>query len=172
MEIVDFDWDKFEAEGKELEQRMRAVVVELDRQQAASRASRRSGGHSLAREQPPPDNAWDGRLDRFERMLAETLNTVTGLQHDVRALQHDVGGLKGDVGGLKGDVAGLKGDVGGLKRDVDGLKGDVAAIREQMATKVELEALRDSINMVADGFAQTQTRLGHVTGLLQRYLVS
>ncbi|HUE88374.1 MAG TPA: hypothetical protein VMO26_20040 [Vicinamibacterales bacterium] len=137
MEIVDFDWDKFEAEGKELEQRMRAVVVELDRQQAASRASRPSGGHSLAREQPPPDNAWGGRLDRFERMLTETLNTVTGLQHDVSALQRDVG-----------------------------------AIREQMATKVELEALRDSINIVADGFAQTQTRLGHVTGLLQRYLAS
>ncbi|HUE88373.1 MAG TPA: hypothetical protein VMO26_20035 [Vicinamibacterales bacterium] len=151
MEIADFDWDKFEAEGKELEQRMRAVVVELDRQQAASRASRPSGGHSLAREQPPPGNAWDGRLDRFERMLTETLNTVTGLQHDVSALQRDVSGLKGDVGGLKGDVA---------------------AIREQMATKVELEALRDSINIVADGFAQTQTRLGHVTGLLQRYLAS
>lgn len=135
MEIADFDWDKFEAEGKALEQRMRAVVVELDRQKAASRPSPPSGDHSLAREQPPPDNPWDGRLDRFERMLTETLNTVTVLQHDVSSLQRDVG-----------------------------------AIREQMATKVELEALRDSINIVADGFAQTQTRLGHVAGLLKRYL--
>jgi hypothetical protein len=137
MEIADFDWDKFEAEGKALEQRMRAVVVELDRQKAASRPSPPVGGHSLAREQPPPDSAWDGRLDRFERMLNETLNAVTVLQHDVSALQRDVG-----------------------------------AIREQMATKIELEALRDSINIVADGFAQTQTRLGHVTGLLKRYLAS
>lgn len=149
MEIADFDWDKFEAEGEALEQRMRAVVVELDRQKAASRPSPPSGGHSLAREQPPPDNAWDGRLDRFERMVTEMLNTVTVIQHDVSALQRDVGGLKDDVGGLKRDVG---------------------AIREQMATKVELEALRDSINIVADGFAQTQTRLGHVTGLLKRYL--
>lgn len=158
MASIDFDWDKFEAEGKELQARMRAVCAEMKRQNAVSRASRLSGGHSLAREQPPPDSAWDGRFDRFERMLTETLNAVTILQRD--------------VGGLKEDVAGLKEDVAGLREDVAGLKGDVQAIREQMATKVELEALRDSTNIVGDGFVATQARLENVADLLKRYLVS
>ena len=80
---IDFDWDRFEAEGKALEQRMRAVVAEMDRQNAVSRSSRSSGRQALAREQSPPDGAWDRRLDRFERMLTETLNAVTALQRDI-----------------------------------------------------------------------------------------
>lgn len=152
---IDFDWDRFEAEGKALEQRMRAVVAEMDRHNAVSRSSR-SGRHALAREQPPPENVWDGRLDRFERMLTETLNAVT-------ILQRDVSGLQRDVSGLQRDVSGLKDDVGGLKREVQ-------AVREQMATKVELEALRDSLHIVADGFAHTQIRLENVADLLKRYL--
>jgi hypothetical protein len=148
---IDFDWDRFEAEGKELQQRMRAVVAELNRQKAASSSSPPSGGHSLAREQPPPDSAWDGRFDRYERMLTETLSAVTVLQRDVGALKEDVGALKENVGAMKRDVQ---------------------TIREQMATKVELEALRDSINIVADGFVETQVRLAHVADLLKRHFVS
>lgn len=148
---IDFDWDRFEAEGKALEQRMRAVVAEMDRQNAVSRSSRASGHHALAREQPPPESAWDGRLDRFERMLSETLNAVTVLQRDVSGLQRDVSGLQDDVGGLKREVQ---------------------VVREQMATKVELEALRDSIHIVADGFAHTQIRLENVADLLKRYLTT
>ncbi len=148
---IDFDWDRFEAEGKALEQRMRAVVAEMDRQNAVSRSSRASGRHALAREQPPPESAWDGRLDRFERMLSETLNAVTVLQRDVSGLQRDVSGLQDDVGGLKREVQ---------------------VVREQMATKVELEALRDSIHIVADGFAHTQIRLENVADLLKRYLTT
>jgi chromosome segregation ATPase len=158
MDIGDFDWDRFKAEGKALEQRMRAVAAEMTRQNAESRRSRLSGGHSLVREQSPPDNAWEGRFDRFERMLTETLSAVTVLQHDVSALQHDVSALNKEVAALKQEVAALK--------------QDVVAIREQMATKVELEALRDSVNLVADGFAQTQTRLDYTSDLLKRYLVS
>jgi len=155
---IDFDWDRFDAEGKALEQRMRAVVAEMDRQNVISRSSRASSRHALAREQPPPESAWDGRLDRFERMLTETLNAVTVLQRDASGLQHAVSGLQRDVSGLKDDV-------GGLKREVQ-------AVREQMATKVELEALRDSIHIVADGFAHTQIRLENVADLLKRYLTT
>ena len=151
MKEIDFDWDKFEAEGKELAQRVRQVVADLDRQRAAPRPSPPAIGHSLAREESPHDSAWTGRFDRFERMLGDTLNTVTVLQRDVSGLQRDVSGLQ---------------------RDVSGLQGEVAAIREQMATKVEVEALRDSITIVADGFTQTQTRLDGVTVLLKRYLTS
>ena len=45
-------------------------------------------------------------------------------------------------------------------------------IREQMATKAELESLRHDINLVADGFAQTQNRLSETTNLLKRCLTS
>jgi chromosome segregation ATPase len=234
MEPFDVDWDKFEAEGREIAARMRAVSAEMQRQNAISRASR-AGGSSIAREQPPPYRPRESRLDRFERMLAETLNVVTVLQRDVSGLTGEVGGLKADVSQLTADVNEVKADVNQLKADVNelktdvsqlkadvnelktdvsqlkadvsqlkadvnelrtdvnelradvnelrtdvnqlkadvtGLKADVADIRERMATKVELESFRESINMVADGFAQTQARLEYVGGLLKRYLTA
>jgi chromosome segregation ATPase len=232
MESLGAGLDRFKEECLEMKQRMEAVVEDLKRQRALY--SRPAAGALVAREQPPQD-AWDGRLDRFERMLADTLSAVmvlrqdvtglkqdvtglkqdvtglkqdvaglkqdvtalkqdvTGLKQDVTALKQDVAGLKQDVAGLKQDVAGLKQDVAGLKQDVAGLKQDVAGlkqdvaglkqdvaglqgetglIREQMATKVELESLRASVDLVADGFTETQNKLTRVADLLKRYLVS
>jgi len=43
-------------------------------------------------------------------------------------------------------------------------------MRELMATKVEVESIKDDIRLVADGFAQTQQRLRDVAGLLRRFV--
>jgi chromosome segregation ATPase len=197
MESLGAGLDRFKEECLEMKQRMDAVVEDLKRQRALY--SRPAAGALVAREQPPQD-AWDGRLDRFERMLAETLSTVmvlrqdvtglkqdvaglkqdvtalkqdvTGLKQDVAGLKQDVTGLKQDVTGLKQDVAGLKQDVAGLKPDVAGLQGEMGLIREQMATKVEFESLRASVDLVAEGFTETQNKLTRVADLLKRHLVS
>jgi uncharacterized protein YoxC len=176
MESLGAGLDRFKEECLEMKQRMEAVVEDLKRQRALY--SRPAVGALVAREQPPQD-AWDGRLDRFERMLAETLSAVmvlrqdvTGLKQDVAGLKQDVTALKQDVAGLKQDVAGLKQDVAGLKQDVAGLQGETGLIREQMATKVEFESLRASVDLVAEGFTETQNKLTRVADLLKRYLVS
>jgi phage shock protein A len=155
MESLGAELDRFKEECLEAKRRMEAAIEDSKRQRALY--SRPASGALLAREQPPQD-AWDGRLDRFERMLSETLNAVTVLQQDVTELKQDVTGLRQDVAGLQQDVAGLQGGVG--------------LIREQMATKVELESLRASYDLVADGFADTQNKLTRVADLLKRYLVS
>lgn len=59
-----------------------------------------------------------------------------------------------------------------IEQELGTVKGDVKQIREQMATKVELESLKDDIRIVADGFAQTQYRIYRVTDLLTRYLTN
>ena len=134
---IDFDWDKFEAEGRALDERMRAVKESLKRQRALY-APPPAAAESAVREQPPQyGQALEARFDRLERILTETLSTVNE-----------------------------------LKADVASLKADVAALREQMVTKVEFEALRESVDFMTDGYADTQPRLGYVADLLKRYLVN
>ena len=57
-----------------------------------------------------------------------------------------------------------------IEARLDRVEAIVTEIRDRMATKVELEAMRDSVQMIADGYAQTQHRLADTSGLLKRYL--
>jgi len=151
MDPNEFDWDRFEAEGRELELRMREVADRNARAVAESRAARaryehRGGGESLVREGVPPAGRGrlHQRLDRFELTLTRFELTLARMEQDLST----------------------------VKRDLMDVKQEVVQIREQMATKVELESLRHDINLVADGFAQTQNRLSETTNLLKRCLTS
>jgi hypothetical protein len=133
---VDFDWDRFEAEGEDIARRMREVSRTMSERNAASKAARAryedriANGDSVARETPPSNGTGgvETRMDRFEHALA------------------------------------------GITQELAHLRRDVSDIRERMATKVELEAVHDSVKIVADGYAQTQSRLAEVSSLLKRYL--
>jgi chromosome segregation ATPase len=106
------------------------------------------------------------------RADVDTLKSdVSALRADVDTLKVDVSTMKADIDTLKAEGSGVKGNLGTLRSEFEGLRAEVAAIREQMATKVELEALKDSVNTVADGYAHTQASLDRVADLLRRHLV-
>ena len=57
-----------------------------------------------------------------------------------------------------------------IRQDVLMLRRDVIRMRELMATKAEVESIRDDIRLVADGFGQTQQRMQDVASLLRRFI--
>ena len=57
-----------------------------------------------------------------------------------------------------------------IRYDVLALRNDVSGIRTEMATKAEVESVRDDIRMLAEGYSQTQQRLHETSGLLRRFL--
>lgn len=129
---MEFDWDRWDAEGKDLGQRMRGVAQRMEQQIAESRAARAryhegSGGSDTVRESPP---AVASRLDNLDQRLARVEETLSDIKREVRD------------------------------------------IRERMATKVELESLKHDIRIVADGYAQTQTRLDTVADLMRRHVTA
>ena len=133
---MEFDWDAWKAEGREIERKMREVADRNAREVAESRAARaryetRPAEPLVAREMPPSGSRTvEERLDGIERTLVR------------------------------------------IDQRLGSVELDVKQIREQMATKVELESLKDDIKIVADGYAQTQHRLDRVTDLLTRYLTT
>jgi hypothetical protein len=78
----------------------------------------------------------------------------------------------GPTGGIEARLERLEIAVGAIVRDLSDVRRDVSDIRERMATKVEVEAVHDSVKVLADGYAQTQSRLADVSGLLKRYLTT
>ena len=59
-----------------------------------------------------------------------------------------------------------------FERKLTAMAADLSDVRERMATRVEVEAIRDSLNIIADGYAQTQHRLAETSSLLKRYVTS
>jgi predicted RNase H-like nuclease (RuvC/YqgF family) len=141
--------DRLIAGIKDDRERMRLRMQEAAERDAAAQAEadrwRREvrGGAMLARETAPP--VGPGGLDERLDRFERTLT----------ALAVDVGQLKQDVGQLKQDVR-------QLRQHVD----------ERMATKVELEGLRHSIAMMADGYSETNRRLSDVADLLKRNVIA
>lgn len=52
------------------------------------------------------------------------------------------------------------------------IRDDLVSLREQMATKAELESVRDDIRIVAEGFADIGKRVDDVAGLLRQYVAA
>ena len=57
-----------------------------------------------------------------------------------------------------------------LQRSIDELRNVVEQIRLSMATKVEVESVRDDIRRVADGYAHVSAQLRQNAELLKRFL--
>lgn len=57
-----------------------------------------------------------------------------------------------------------------VQRSIDELKRVVDEIRSRMATKVEVESVRDDIRKVADGYAHVSAQLQQNSELLKRFL--
>ena len=57
-----------------------------------------------------------------------------------------------------------------VQRSIDELRDIVDEMRLRMATKVELESVRDDIRRVADGYAHVSTQLQRNSELLKRFL--
>ena len=141
--VVVMDWDAFIEETREGERQMRELAARMRQQNADSRRRRQQ---LAVRERPPefPELSLEDRLKTFE---ADTRSVLSEIRHDLLM--------------LRGEIASLRGDT----------KAEIAGLRESMATKAELESLKDEIRMVAEGFAHVQTRLSEKADLLRRFLV-
>lgn len=64
----------------------------------------------------------------------------------------------------------LESAVAHVQRSIDELRDIVDEMRLRMATKVELESVRDDIRKVADGYAHVTTQLQRNSELLKRFL--
>ena len=54
----------------------------------------------------------------------------------------------------------------------DELRTEINAVRRDMATKAELEALREDVKKIAEGFAATNARLDRTADLILRCVSS
>jgi hypothetical protein len=157
--VVVMDIKEFVVMQKEWEERYDAQLQEIERlMELRLEEHRRSGrpgwfGHYLVREHPPEDvDPVHQRLERIDARLA-------GIGSDLSVVKEDVGQLKSDVTQLKGDVAQLKTDMGQVREALG-----------QTATKVELEAVREEVKMMGDGYQATLKKLDFTSQLLTRFI--
>ena len=64
---------------------------------------------------------------------------------DVQQLKSDMNGMKSDMNGMKSDMDIMKADMNGIKSDMDIMKSDIARIKATMATKDDLEQVREEL---------------------------
>jgi len=140
------DWDKFIEDGSETARTMRELSSRLGQQNADSRRRRtRAAVRDVKRLRS------EAARDFALRDLGQSTPGVL-----VRETPPDNGDMRLVLAEIRHDVLMLR--------------RDVIRMRELMATKVEVESIKDDIRLVADGFAQTQQRLRDVAGLLRRFV--
>jgi len=141
------DWDKFIEDGSETARTMRELSSRLERQNADSRTKRtRAAVRDVKRL----------RSEAARDFALRDLGQSTSGALLVRETPPDNGDMRLVLAEIRHDVLMLR--------------RDVIRMRELMATKVEVESIKDDIRLVADGFAQTQQRLRDVAGLLRRFV--
>jgi hypothetical protein len=148
------DWDKFLEESTEIERTCREISARMEQQNAESRRSRMSAAARdvvRGQTQPSTDSAPIGRpiLVR-ERPPGD----------DHMSLEER----------LKEFQAETRAALAEIRYDVLALRNDLSGIRKEMATKAEVESVRDDIRVLAEGYSQTQQRLHETSGLLRRFL--
>ena len=141
------DWDKFIEDGSEMERTLRELSSRLGQQNVASR-SRRT--RAAVRD-----------VKRLRADAARDRDVRDAVQSTPRPLL--VRETPPDNGDMRLVLAEIRQDVLMLRRDV-------IRMRELMATKAEVESIRDDIRLVADGFGQTQQRMQDVASLLRRFI--
>ena len=140
------DWDKFLQESKEIERTCREISTRMEQQNAESRRSRMeaaAGDVVRGQAQPSTDRGPTGRpiLVR-ERPPDDDIS----LEERLKEFQAET------------------------RLALAEIRYDVLGIRKEMATKAEMESLRDDIRMLAEAYAHTQQRLHETSGLLRRFL--
>lgn len=155
------DWDKFIQDGTELERSLTEVSSRLEQQNAHSRRKRtRAAVLAVQRLRAEREH---------ERASGETAQ-FTGRAVLARESPSDDSVMPiGDR--LRAFEADTRLVLAEIRQDLLMLRRDVDRIRELIATRAEVESLRDDIKVVAGGFAQTQQRLHDVAGLSRRYIV-
>lgn len=141
------DWDKFTEDGAELKRTLRGLSSRLEQQNTESRRKRtRAAVRDVKRLRA--QMARDRALRNTDQPTARSLFVREGPREtsDTRLVLAEI------------------------RQDILMLRRDVGRMQEWMATKAEVESLRDDIRLVADGFAQTQERLHDVAGLLRRFI--
>jgi chromosome segregation ATPase len=142
--VMHFDWDTFDARVDDVARRMRGVSERMTRQIAESQAARA----------------------RYEQQRG-----TVGIVRESPPPAEDEP-IHGRLDRLERALNRIGEDVSGVQRELGAVRGELLEIKERRATKVELEALQHDIRIVADGFAQTQSRLSEVKGLMVRHLPS
>lgn len=103
---------------------------------------------------------WQAERARYERPIGSGQSTVRETPPSGGAGGHD-----SRLDRMERRLELIAGDLVSMRRDI-------TDIRDRMATKVELEAVKDSVQKMADGYNDTRERLDRVADLLKRYLTT
>ena len=141
------DWDHFLEESKERERTCREISARMERQNAESRRSRMEAAAGDVVRGPVQPSTDRGPPDRPLVMRERPPDDYISLEERLKDFQAETRSALADI------------------------RYDVLGIRKEMATKAELESLRDDIRMLAEACAHTQQRLHETSGLLRRFLI-
>jgi hypothetical protein len=153
------DWDRFFRENDEMGRRMRDLASQLQRENAESRRQRAEAAAEAERLKSerldsPPGGATPRPLFVRERPPDEG---ALSLDERFREFQSEMRQFQSETRGAFAEV----------RQELLAIRRDVAESRDQI--RVELESMGDKVQLVAEGFASTNTKLQEVANLIRRY---
>jgi hypothetical protein len=141
------DWDKFLKESTETERTCREISARMKQQNAESRRSRMEAAAGDAVRGQAQRSTDRGPTGRPIVVRESPPDGYLSLEERLKEFQAETRLALADI------------------------RYDVLGIRRDMATKAEMESLRDDIRMLAEAYAHTQQRLQETSGLLRRFLI-
>ncbi len=107
-------------------------------------------------------------MDKFQRVVLETLEAVQRIETELGGLKTEVGSLKSEVGNLNIEVGSLKSEVGSLKELVSGVDARVGrlevAVGHIQAETAGLLEFRSETKEALNKLAETQAIIAGIVG--------